>query len=357
MLKGDLEELDIQKLIVEKRLEQSNGSGFATMKRNKRALGTCLFVSLGGILYGYNQGMFGQVSSMHSFGETVGIGKIQDNPTLQGLLTSILELGAWVGVLMNGYVADALGRRASVVIGCILFNIGVIIQAVARDADYGYILGGRFVIGLGVGVLSMVVPLYNSEISRAEIRGANTAIYQLSITFGIMISYWITYGTNFIGGTGDNQSQASWLVPMCIQAAPAIILAVFIYSFPESPRWLINVGQEDKALEVLAWLRETEQENVGLQIEFLEMKAQKIFEQSLETEAYPHLQDGTKMSKFKINLNQYKSMVTHLPTFKRVSVACLTMVFQQWTGAYVSNTFFFDLLICNQFLFTNNNAL
>ena len=182
------------------------------MKRNKRALGTCLFVSLGGILYGYNQGMFGQVSSMHSFGETVGIGKIQDNPTLQGLLTSILELGAWVGVLMNGYVADALGRRASVVIGCILFNIGVIIQAVARDADYGYILGGRFVIGLGVGVLSMVVPLYNSEISRAEIRGANTAIYQLSITFGIMISYWITYGTNFIGGTGDNQSQASWLV-------------------------------------------------------------------------------------------------------------------------------------------------
>ena len=55
--------------------------------------------------------MFGQVSSMHSFGETVGIGKIQDNPTLQGLLTSILELGAWVGVLMNGYVADALGRR------------------------------------------------------------------------------------------------------------------------------------------------------------------------------------------------------------------------------------------------------
>lgn len=46
-------------------------------------------------------------------------------------------------------------------------------------------------------------------------------------------------------------------------------------------------------------------------------------------------------------------MVTHLPTFKRVSVACLTMVFQQWTGAYVSNTFFFDLLICNQFLFTN----
>ena len=69
---------------------------------------------------------------------------------------------------------------------------------------------------------------------------------------------------------------------MCIQAAPAIILAVFIYSFPESPRWLINVGQEDKALEVLAWLRETEQENVGLQIEFLEMKAQKYLSKHLK---------------------------------------------------------------------------
>ena len=80
----------------------------------------------------------------------------------QGLLTSILELGAWVGTLANGYLADALGRRVTVLVAVIVFCVGVIVQACTESKDYVY--GGRFVTGLGVGSLSMVVPLYNAEL-------------------------------------------------------------------------------------------------------------------------------------------------------------------------------------------------
>lgn len=329
---GDLEGSEIQKLIVEKRLGSSVKPGFGAIIHNKRSFGVCLFTALGGLLYGYNQGMFGQISGMNSFSKVAGVGRIQDNPTLQGLLTSILELGAWVGVLANGYIADKVGRRGAIVSGCILFIVGVIVQATVHGGNYNFILGGRFVIGLGVGQMSATVPLYNAEVSSTEIRGAALAVFQLSITLGIMISYWITYGTNFIGGTGENQSQAAWLVPMCIQALPAVIFAGFIYMFPESPRYLINIGEEQKALENLAWLRETHKDDEILQLEFLEMKAQKIFEETLQKQAYPDLQDGSFKSQFKVNFYQYKSMITHKPTFKRVSIACLTMVFQQWTG-------------------------
>lgn len=108
------------------------------------------------------------------------------------MLTSILELGAWVGTLINGYLADAVGRRWCALIACCVFTIGVIVQACTVNKDY--VLAGRFVTGLGVGSLSMVVPLYNAELSPPEIRGSLVAVQQLAITFGIMISFWIGYG-------------------------------------------------------------------------------------------------------------------------------------------------------------------
>lgn len=76
------------------------------------------------------------------------------------MLTSILELGAWVGTLANGYLADSLGRRLTVLVAVVVFCVGVIVQACTQNKDY--VFGGRFVTGLGVGSLSMIVPLYNA---------------------------------------------------------------------------------------------------------------------------------------------------------------------------------------------------
>lgn len=123
-----------------------------------------------------------------------------------------MELGAWVGVLVNGLLADSLGRQNATLIGTIVFVVGVIVQACAKGVDY--ILGGRFVTGLGVGILSMIVPLYgypkhcpprsspyplltldlyryNAELAPSELRGSLVSLQQLAICFGIMVSYWI----------------------------------------------------------------------------------------------------------------------------------------------------------------------
>lgn len=115
---------------------------------------------------------------------------------------------------------------------------------------------GRFVTGLGVGSLSMAVPLYNAEIAPPEVRGSLVALQQLAITFGIMVSFWIDYGglttirrgtwttsdipilgTNYIGGTGEHQHEAAWRIPLALQLVPAIILGVGILFMPFSPRW------------------------------------------------------------------------------------------------------------------------
>ncbi len=103
-----------------------------------------------GLVYGYNQGMFGQILAMNSFARASGVAGI-DNPLLSGLLTSILELGAWVGVLANGILADALGRKLSVLVASVIFCIGVVIQAATHGGSYDYLLAGRFVTGIGVG--------------------------------------------------------------------------------------------------------------------------------------------------------------------------------------------------------------
>lgn len=259
--------------------------------------------------------------------------------TARGLLTAILELGAWIGVLINGWLADAVGRRVTVVIACVVFTAGVIVQANLKDQ--AYILAGRFVTGIGVGAFSMLVPLYNAELAPPEVRGALVALQQLAITFGIMVSYWIGYGTNFLGGTGSDPenltdpalSDSAWLIPICIQLLPSTILAVGMIAFmPQSPRHLMNRGREEECLATLARLRSTSIDDIRVRVEFLEIKALREFERQRSIEKFPQYQDGSFKSNFMIGLNDYMSLVTNKSMFKRTIVAVLTMVFQQWNG-------------------------
>ena len=292
-----------------------------------------------------NQGMFGQILNMTSFQNTVHPNSIS-NPTTRGLLTAILELGAWLGVLMNGILADVLGRKRATIAGVFVFIIGVIVQACAKDA--GYIYGGRFVTGMGVGTLSMVVPLYNAELAPPELRGALVSLQQLAICFGIMISYWIGYGTNFIGGTGESQSNAAWLVPVCIQILPALILGVGINFMPQryiyplwfdcvcsgltgssSPRWLMTKGREQECLTVLASLRRKSTEDEGVRLEYLEIRAQHLFEKETSIAKFPNDQGGGFASNVKLGFHEYLSLLTNRSLFKRVVVAVFIMVFQQ----------------------------
>lgn len=225
----------------------------------------------------------------------------------------------------------------TVVIACVVFTVGVIVQALLRDQNY--ILAGRFVTGIGVGAFSMLVPLYNAELAPPEVRGALVALQQLAITFGIMVSYWIGYGTNFIGGNyGENETpaamhDASWLIPICIQLLPSTVLAVgMLTMMPESPRHLMNQGREEECLDTLARLRSASRDDMRVRIEYLEIKALREFEKQRSAEKFPHYQDGSFKSNFMIGWNDYMSLFTNKSMLKRTTVAILTMVFQQWNG-------------------------
>jgi len=310
-------------------------TGLKGLVHTKKTSLIACFAALGGFVYGYNQGMFGQILTMTSFTNRLEPFYSQGNSsaTARGLLTAILELGAWIGVLMNGWLADAVGRRVSVVIAAGIFTLGVIVQACTQPQGKDFILAGRFVTGIGVGAFSLLVPLYNAELAPPETRGALVALQQLAITFGIMISYWIGYGTNYIGGTGESQSDAAWLVPICIQLLPAVILASGMMLFmPQSPRHLMNVGREQECLDTLARLRSTNTSDMRVRIEFLEIKALREFERVRALEKYPDYQDGSFKSNFMIGFYDYASLITNSSLRKRTMVAVMTMVFQQWNG-------------------------
>ncbi|KIJ66865.1 hypothetical protein HYDPIDRAFT_108799 [Hydnomerulius pinastri MD-312] len=273
-------------------------------------------------------GVFSGVLSMTSFDRTMA--SAVNNTGTKGWLVAILELGAWFGVLCTGYLADKLSRKYTIVLAVVVFCIGVIVQSAAYQPSSIY--GGRFITGLGVGSLSMAVPLYNAELAPPEVRGSLVALQQLAITFGIMISFWIDYGTNYIGGTGGSQSEAAWRIPLALQLVPAIILGVGILFMPFSPRWLVNQGRDDEALQVLSSARRLPPESDLVQIEFLEIKAQYLFEKETSALQFPQYQDGSFGSNFKLAVNAYLSLISSRTLFYRVAIGSLTMFFQQWTG-------------------------
>ncbi|KAK4683736.1 MFS transporter, SP family, sugar:H+ symporter, partial [Tremellales sp. Uapishka_1] len=305
-------------------------TGFRGLIRNKHALGLASFASLGGVLYGYNQGVFGSVQVMSEFvsryphvldSTLPGYSAIK-----KGLLTSILELGAALGSMIAGPLADRYSRKFSISAWCIIFMLGVALQTGATY-QLGFIWAGRFIAGLGVGALSMLVPMFNAELAPAGIRGSLVALQQLAITFGILVSYWIAYGTNYIGGTGSTQSSAAWRIPLGIQLVPAIILCVGACFLPYSPRWLMLRGREEECLLNLAKLRKLEPESPRVQYEFRALQAERLVEVEAAKERY-----GMSEVNFKVSLLEYKRLFTTKPLLHRLFLGASAQGLQQWTG-------------------------
>ncbi|KAL2169456.1 hypothetical protein VTG60DRAFT_6000 [Thermothelomyces hinnuleus] len=315
---------------LKKRQAMMGKSGPSALLKNFRVFCIAAFACIGGVLYGYNQGMFSGVLAMPSFNSHMG--EYTTNQTKKGWLTAILELGAWLGTLLSSFLAEVLSRKYGVLVACAVFMLGVVIQTTAVSAGHNSILAGRFITGMGVGSLAMIIPIYNSEVAPPEVRGALVATQQLAICFGIMISFWIDYGTNYIGGTGEGQSDAAWLLPVCLQLAPAVILFVGMIFMPFSPRWLINHGREEEARKVLSELRGMPPDHELVEIEFLEIKAQSLFEKRSIAEMFPELSERTAWNIFKLQFVAIKKLFQTRAMFKRVVVATVTMFFQQWTG-------------------------
>ncbi|KAJ1916874.1 hypothetical protein H4219_003529 [Mycoemilia scoparia] len=199
--------------------------------------------SMGGFLFGYDQGNMSEILQMKRF-----LSYFNEPDTLQqSIITSMLTLGCFLGALLAAPLADRISRKYTIVAACVVFIIGSALQT--GSINQGMLIASRIIAGLGVGILSMIVPLFQSEIAPPEIRGRLVTLQQFAITIGIMVAFWIGYGSSKIDGT------ASFRLPLGIQIVPGLILLVSILFMPFSPRWLVDKDREDEALVVLAKLR------------------------------------------------------------------------------------------------------
>lgn len=155
---------------------------------------------------------------------------------------------------------------------------------------------------------------------------------QLSITVGIMLAYWIAYGTNYIGGVGDGQSDWAWRLPLIFQGVPAVILGAGIWLMPYSPRWLVKVGRDQEAVETLSRLRSRPVDDKMIQIEFLDIKSECVFESNQFDERFSHFSEKSRNNPWIRELASYKEIFQSRDKFKRVALASLVMFFQQWSG-------------------------
>ncbi|KAG5295672.1 sugar transporter [Histoplasma capsulatum G186AR] len=343
----------------------SESGGFHVVFKNPYLFGVALFTSLGGLLFGYDQGVVSGVLTMESFGALFP--RIYSDSSFKGWFVSTLLLAAWLGSLVNGPFADYIGRKLSIIVAVVVFLVGSAIQAGAVNLEMLFV--GRAVAGFAVGQLTMVVPLYISEVSLPAIRGGLVVLQQLSITVGILLSYWIDYGTNYIGGSRcapniphsggtpsspafdpyndvgpngcDGQSDASWRIPFALQIIPAIILGAGMILFPDSPRWLLMKDRDEDALATLGKLRRQPTDDPTLVAEYLEIKASVIVENTFAAQKY------AGMSGAKLHAAQYYSLVSTWPRFERLSIGCCVMFFQQFMGCnamiYYAPTIFSQL--------------
>ncbi|KAJ3104177.1 hypothetical protein HDU96_009009, partial [Phlyctochytrium bullatum] len=214
---------------------------------------------MGGLLFGYEIGVIGQVLGFKSFQRDFGTeGKILvngveiENPDKEGrdaLITSTFLFGCIGGAFICSFMADMIGRKLSIIIGGTLFAIGGVVQAIASTLAPLYI--GRVISGLSIGVLSMVVPLYIAETAPPQIRGRLTTVYQLLITFGIFVANCINAA---IYVSNDKSSSTMWRLALGMQVLPAALLVVAVFFIPKSPRWLAEKDRHEEAQAVIAKL-------------------------------------------------------------------------------------------------------
>ena len=207
--------------------------------------------ALGGFLFGYDtaviSGTIAQVTQL-----------FQLDALQQGWYVGCALVGSIVGVLFAGILSDKLGRKLTMVISAVLFSTSAL--GCALSADFAQLVVYRIIGGVGIGVVSIVSPLYISELAVAQYRGRLVSLYQLAVTVGFLGAYFVNYQLLAWAESGT-QLSVDWLNKIFItevwrgmlgmETLPAILFFIIIFFIPESPRWLIVRGKELKAVNIL----------------------------------------------------------------------------------------------------------
>ncbi|PYI14687.1 general substrate transporter [Aspergillus violaceofuscus CBS 115571] len=265
-----------------------------------------LFAAFGSFLYGYDLGVIASVVASDSF---VNKFLTHNGSVISGTVVSLFTAGAFFGALGAGYT-DPLGRRATLVLGSVLFCIGGILQTAA--VNVGMLLFSRIFAGFGIGILVETVPMFQAEIAHASIRGILGSLQQTMLGIGALSASWIGYGCEKSwANTGDS---VQWRLPLALQLVPAIGLASCIYFFPESPRWLIDHDRHEEGLHNLARL------HANGNIDDAYVRAEYELIQRQIEEEHQHA------------AKSYKELFANRSNTRRIILACACQASSQMTG-------------------------
>lgn len=289
----------------------------------RRCSAVSLATDLRQVLFGYDTGTIGGILAMPYWLKTFSTGALDSsgNPTIttseSSEIVSILSAGTFFGALTAAPVGDIIGRRFGLMFSAgIVFNLGVILQTAATTIPT--FVAGRFFAGYGVGLVSALIPLYQSETAPKWIRGTIVGAYQLAITIGLLLASVVDNSTHLRNDTG------SYRIPIAVQFAWSLILCIGMLILPETPRMWIKRGKPERAAKSLGTLRRLDVDHPAIVDELAEIQANHEYETSLGKASY--------IDCFKGSLG------------KRLATGCLLQALQQLTGVnfifYYGTSFF-----------------
>ncbi|MDB5025622.1 MAG: transporter [Mucilaginibacter sp.] len=233
----------------------------------------CLTAAVGGILFGFDtaviSGAINLVKAQYLLGSI-----------LEGWLVSSGLAGCIFGVILTGFLSDKIGRKKTMILaGSMFFLSGM---ACAFAGSMPLLIAGRIIGGAGVGMASVVSPMYIAEFAPAEKRGRMIALYQLAITIGILLAYFsnalfISFSKNDFNEAGFTWffKDETWRPMFLAMSFPSLIFLFMMIKIPESPRWLVSVNRTKKAAEILALIRPPAQ--AAKELEDIENASRKSF--------------------------------------------------------------------------------
>lgn len=248
------------------------------------AIAMGFFVAFGGVLFGYDTGTISGIMAMPYWQTLFSTGYVnpEGHPDIttsqESGIVSILSAGTFFGALASPFMTDYIGRRPGLLISTWVFNLGVVLQTVATSIPL--FLAGRFFAGFGVGLISAIIPLYQSETAPKWIRGAIVGAYQLAITIGLLLAAVVN------NATANRNDTGCYRIPVAVQFAWSLILFAGMLILPETPRYLIKRGHMDKAAAALGRIRRLPADHPAVLSELAEVKANHDYEMSVGKASY-----------------------------------------------------------------------
>ncbi|TFL00418.1 general substrate transporter [Pterulicium gracile] len=286
-----------------------------------RIYASALTAAFGAMIFGYDSGFIGGTIALPSFGNTFfDGGRSAQRPNESANIVSTYQAGAIAGALLAYPISDRWGRKAGIVFAGVTNIIGAILQLCATSSTgLGIFLAGRVIGGMGVGAVSMVVPIYIAEISPTSIRGRLVGFYELLLQIGGVVGFWIPFAVNLnIPETDAKQ----WHIPVALQLIPAGLLILGALYLPESPRWLLKKNRPEHALKNLMYLRNLPADHHYVQEE-VDIINRAI---ALETGASKRAGRWPKVREVMLKGNR-----------NRLGMGCALLAFQNLTGVNAIN--------------------